>query len=154
MSKITPSLESITIRGKYLVRNTDFDGVKSKIFKAVQPATAWKLHPVSGESVTLICFSRSDWMETVKNVRSGIPLYFSLVAIEHIDNNSIILEVECRPAMWHKIASLNESKFTENQVQEALLECRGFVKQTMSVLRGKEVERARGPSVTACIHSI
>lgn len=82
---------------------------------------------------------KAVWSKTIKSLRPGNPVYFSIVVVEYLVDR-LVLEVECRPVMWYRIASLNESVFTENQVQEALLECKAFVKQVMSALRGKEVE--------------
>jgi len=42
--------------------------------------------------------------------------------------------------MWYRISQLLEANFTENQVQEAISDCRAFVKQIMSIFKGKEVE--------------
>jgi len=42
--------------------------------------------------------------------------------------------------MWFRIAQLDETKFTKNDVQEALIECKSLVKQVMSIFRTREIE--------------
>lgn len=138
---ITPSLESITVRGKYIISETDFNVIEHKIVKAVFP----HYRPLDlriGESIQLTYATKKKkvkWTEIVHKTRVGGPIYLSIIAIEHI-NNGILVEVECRPAMWFRISQFHEKNFTQNQVQEALLECRLFVKQVMSSVKGKEVE--------------
>jgi hypothetical protein len=136
---ITPNLESITVRGKYLIKETNFNVVSQKVLEILGRAHGWKIYPVHGESVTMVLMGTKKWTKNVKEMRSGAPIYFSVIAVERL-RDSIIVEVECRPTLWFKIATLKESNFTENDVQESLLECRIFVKQVMSGFRGKEVE--------------
>ena len=167
MSKITtPSLESITIRAKYHLQETDFEAVKKKIADNF-PFPLWTTPGKIGESIFMIrCGQKLEKMskrlgkdarflesflnletneffdaykEDSKSSRPGIPFYISVTTIEH-QQNGIIVEVECRPAMWFQISQLDEGKFTENQVQEALIECRVFVKQVMSIFKAREIE--------------
>jgi len=138
---ITPNLESITVRGKYLIKETNFNVVRQKVMEILGRGHRWKTHPIHGESITVVSMGAraNEWTKHVKENRSGAPIYFSVVAVERL-RDSIIVEVECRPTLWFKIATLKESNFTENEIQEGLLECRSFVKQVMSGVRGKEVE--------------
>lgn len=170
-TKITPSLESITVRAKYIVPETDFSVVQKKVIEELQ-FPPWALQAKIGESMTLIRLGDkvvSFIIKTAENkklvqsfmrdlllgkrekeiwnlyekdtsqFRPGFPIYFSIITIEHCDNG-ILVEVECRPAMWSKISQFGLVNFTENQVKEGLLECRSFVKQVMSMFKGKEVE--------------
>ncbi|MGD0028081.1 MAG: hypothetical protein ABSC91_03985 [Candidatus Bathyarchaeia archaeon] len=138
-NKITPSLDSITIRAKYLLKNVDIEDLKAKLLQAIEPEHFWKIQSRMGEAITVIYFLEPEWGKNIMNARSGIPVFFSAVIVEHFDD-SILLEAECRPAMWYKIATLHIEEFTNNQVQEAQIECRAFVKRVMSILKGKEVE--------------
>jgi len=149
--KTTISLESITVRGKYNIPQTDFNAIEKTIIDTFAPR-GWLATRI-GESLELMDIglppliavekSKKDlqdiWQKQIKGVRYGVPLYISVIIVEHL-NGGVLLEVECRPAMWYKIATLGEEKFSENNVQEALLECRVFARQFMSVLEGKEVE--------------
>lgn len=154
---ITPSLESITVRGKYSIPQTDFSIVEKKIAEALSPSY-WMDYEKIGESITLLKMGHElmetarnlvisgkndelteDYKKHIKDVRSGVAIYFSIATVEHLDNG-ILVEVECRPAMWYRISQFGEESFRENEIQEALLECRSFVKRVMSIFRGKEVE--------------
>ena len=147
--KIEPSLESITVRGKYQIPETDFDVVYDKLMEELEPLDWGDTHRI-GDSIGLVNWesppkkdldSGKAWQEYVRSLRSGIPVFFSITTIEH-HKASILVEVECHPAMWHIIAYTHgeESSFTENEVQEALFECQSFVKRVMSIFKGKEIE--------------
>lgn len=147
---VNPSLESITLRGKYTVSETSFDAIKEKLTKALVNRS-WFMLVQQGESVVLVDIGVANpalvgekktqelWMQYVRKIRSGVPIYYSFIVTEHIGNN-LLAEVECRPAMWYKISTLGEEAFAKNKVQEALIECRSFVKQLMSLFPSKEVE--------------
>ena len=142
---VTPSLESITVRGKYNIPETDFDVVCDMVIEELQPFY-WGPASKIGESIELMKWEEPtenplDWQKYVRELRSGVPVWFSITTIEH-HKESILVEVECHPAMWHIIAHTygKEESFTENQVQEALSDCKRFVKQVMSIFKGKEVE--------------
>jgi len=151
MSKKTePSLESITVRGKYEIQETEFDVVYSRVKKELEPTHWGTLHRI-GESISLALWEMPKkmpkkkageaWQKYIMGLRSGVPVFLSIVAVEHL-KESIIVEVECHPAMWHIIAYTRgeEVRFTENNVQEALSECTVFVKEVMSIFRAKEIE--------------
>jgi hypothetical protein len=166
-TKITPSLESITIRGKYFIPEIDFGVMESLLMKetSVGCLIDWGTPKRMGESLWLVCvgfeykqeLSRiekrieestllklsSELLKLInkhmKASRPGIPFTFLIIAIERL-NNGTIVEVECRPLMWYLISKGLQLDFIENQVQEALIECRIFVKQVMSIFNGKEVE--------------
>jgi hypothetical protein len=137
---ITPALESITVGGKYFLPETDFSTVEKMVNKTL---SRWVSLPRMGESLRLVdttpLTDEKGWFKQLRKTRPGIPVYFSIVVVEH-SGSGMLVEVECRPAMWHKISQLFEVSFTVNQVQEALIECKTFVKQVMSVFGGKEVE--------------
>jgi len=146
---VTPSLESITVRAKYEIPETDFDDIYNKVWEELQ-YDDWQVLSTIGESFQLMYWKKSTkkiskageaWLEFIRGLRSGIPVYFSILAIEH-HRESMFVEVECHPAMWHIIAYTygKEASFTENEVQEALFECRTFVKQVMSIFHGKAIE--------------
>jgi len=144
-TKIEPSLESITVRGKYIIPETDFKVVEKKVLDTLGP-WGWIQRPKIGESISLMDFGEvkpeikeGDWLKYIKDVRAGAVVSISITTVEHL-NTGILVEVDCRPAMWFRIAQLHETNFTENQVQEALFECKGFVKQVMSIFKGKEIE--------------
>jgi hypothetical protein len=151
-NKITPSLESITLRAKYFLPETNFSIVE-KAIADVLLSEGWATIAKLGESIAIFKIGKekhsilmepqkkitSIWQKRIKNLRHGAPLYFSIMVIEH-PNTGMLVEVECRPALWFKIATLKEKDFTENEIQEALIECRVFVKQVMSIFKGKEVE--------------
>jgi hypothetical protein len=140
-TKITPSLESITVRGKYLMEETDFNVVRDRVIKATNLEYGWEIYPegTRGESITLVHYIEEEWKKNIQKTRPGAPVYFSLIIVEHL-HDKVLVEVECRPSLWYKIATLQQSMFTENQVQEALLECRIFIKQVMSGVKAKELE--------------
>lgn len=141
---VVPTLESITTRGTYKVPFTDFDQVAAYLEKELP---RWLWIDKIGQSIRLLNVGpRSQkpsaekiWSKRIETLRSGVPVELFVTAIEH-SGEGIIAEVQCMPAMWHKIAKLRETTFTENEVQEALLESRTFVKQVMSGLKGKEIE--------------
>jgi len=142
---ITPTLESITVRGKYIIKEKDFSVIQKRVAQALMPFD-FGIFPAIGESIILSRgYEESQkgkknwWFKTIRECRAGYPVYLTITSIEHFNDDTLV-EVECRPALWYKISQLNESSFKENAVQEALLECRGFVKQTMSLFRSKEVE--------------
>jgi len=159
--KITPSLESITVRGKYRIPETDFNVVEKKIVEALSPSY-WVDYERIGESITLVKLGgkifesarklivsgemekfkekfREFYAKHITDVRLGIAIHFSITTVDHL-NKGILVEVECKPAMWYRISQLEETNFTENQVQEALMECKSFVKRVMSIFKGKEIE--------------
>jgi len=141
LRRLTPSLDSITIRCKYFIPETDFSVVEKMVVKALSRYWA-RMDVKIGESLELCNVGRKkkvNWQKHIKEVRHGVPVYLSIIAAEHL-NKGILVEIECRPAMWFLISTFQESSFTENQVQEALLECRRFAKQVMSVFKGKEIE--------------
>jgi len=135
---VTPSLESITVRGKYIIAETDFSVVEKKV---IETLSSWRILRKIGESISvcLMVKGKKEWYERIERARFGLPVYFSIITVEHF-SDGILVEVECRPAIWYRITQLDEVSFMENQVQEALLECRRFVKEVMSIFRGKEVE--------------
>jgi len=142
---VTPSLESITVRGKYKIPETDFSVVRETVSKELN---TWLVAREFGESVEILHKGVSPpaklddewWRKHVTDdVRAGVPVYFSILTLEHF-NDSMLVEVETRPAMWYLISQGVEVCFTENQVQEALLDCRGFARRVMGIFRGREVE--------------
>lgn len=149
--KVTPSLESITIRGKYILP-MGFSEVKKAIDDELL-SRRWASKYQIGESIEIYNVGEykqlmlgekpkkveDKWQKRINDVRFGVPLFLSVIVLEHL-NIGILIEVECRPALWYKIATFDEKNFTENAVQEALIECRTFVKQVMSIFKGKEVE--------------
>lgn len=144
---VTPTLESITIRGKYRIHQTDFNIVTEMVRNELPPV--WTLIRKIGESVAFANVKRrvdeKDLTKVVnkriKELRFGVPFTFHITTVEHY-NDGILVDVECRPVMWYTIAreKCTEETFTQNQIQEALLECKIFVKQVMSIFRGKEIE--------------
>jgi hypothetical protein len=139
-TKITPSLESITIRGKYIIPEVDFNIVRKRLFEQEEIHENWKTFPSLGESVRLLQISHKEELtEAFAETRAGMPMFFSITVIEHL-KDSILVQVECRPCIWFKISNLGQEQFTRNQVQEALLECSLFAKQVMSIFKGKEAE--------------
>lgn len=167
-TKITPSLESITVKGKYHVQITEFASIE-KMLNQVFSFPNWKVLSRIGESLNIVrCGTKlattlikarrnmklaqsiltlekdkdmaGIYLEDLKSFRPGLPFHLSITTIEHYENG-ILVEVQCKPAMWYQISQLRGmDKFTENQVQEAQIECKTLVKQTMSIFRGKEVE--------------
>ena len=143
--KIEPSLESITVRGKYKIPETDFNVIEKMLADTLSARRGWIRLPKLGESIRLMNFGdrkpeeEDAWEKRIKEIRAGVPVYLSITTVEHYDNG-ILVEVECRPAMWSRIANLKETTFKENEVQEALIECKTFVKQVMSIFKGKEIE--------------
>jgi hypothetical protein len=149
--KTTINLESITVKGKYSVPETNFDTIEKSIRDVFVPR-GWLPERI-GESLELMNMHQSVlalvgkpqkeitkiWQESIKKSRYGFPIFISMTAIEHL-SNSLLVEVECRPAMWYKIATFGEEKFTGYNVKEALLECQAFGKRFMSILKGREVE--------------
>jgi hypothetical protein len=138
--KVTPSLESITVRAKYCIPEKDFQIIKEKTKETIFPLGLEGFYEI-GNSLTIIdSDSREEEFEkrfrTKRNV--GTPVHFSITAIENTQNGTIV-EVECRPAMWYRIG-IGEEEFKENEIQRAILECRIFVIQVMSAFRGKEIE--------------
>lgn len=140
-NKVTPSLESITVKAKYSIPLTDFYEIKKRAEQYIgnQPIT-WKIFSQIGDSVVWIQIAESGkFSKQVANQRAGIPCYLSIVALEKSEKNTLV-EVECRPVMWYKISKLKKVKFTENEVQESILENASFVKQVMSIFKAKEIE--------------
>jgi len=150
-NKITPNLESITLRAKYFLSESDFSIVKKAIVDVLS-SKDWATTAELGESITIFKIGEEKYsilkepeksasivQKRIRNLRLGVPLYFSITVIEHL-NTGMLIEVECRPALWFRIATLKEEDFTENEIQEALIECKVFVKQVMSIFKGKEVE--------------
>lgn len=140
--KIEPSLESITVRGKYKIPETDFGVIKEKILQEVKDRE-FKSQMILGESLMVYDMAPGStakvWEKRLKKRRAGMPVFFSITSLEYF-SDAILFEVECRPAMWFLIAKNIKMEFTENEVQEALMECRFFVKQIMSIFKGKEIE--------------
>jgi hypothetical protein len=147
--KETPTLESITVRGKYTVFTKTFEEIAETIRKSL---SNWNVNQQMGDSIALIAIetyslvvegTKSNmakvWHKKISNSRHGIPMFFSCVAIEHL-KDSILVEVECRPNIWYRISTLQEKEFPHNSVEEALIECRNLVKSVMSGLNSKEVE--------------
>jgi len=139
--KIEPSLESITVRGKYKIPQTDFNVVEKMLLDTLGTIGGmnWELLHRIGESLRLYQVEEGDWNKCVRTVRPGTPVSMIITTIEHNGNN-ILIEIECRPAMWFRISNFGETRFRENQVQEALFECKTFVKEVMSIFGGKEIE--------------
>lgn len=142
LNKIQPTLESITVTGKYEIRVTDFQNVVNRLEQALKHS--W--HEILlGDSVTFMNVQpafpqESDcWEKRIKELRKGVVASFNVVVLEYL-KLSIIVEISCRPAMWYRISTLEETEFTENQVQEALIECRLFAKQVMSSVQAREIE--------------
>lgn len=140
--KIEPSLESITVTGKYKIPQTDFNVVKKMVSKELF-SLGWQRMSWVGESFAIYEYPKDkkdeEWTDHIKKRRAGNPLYFSIIMVEHY-KDGILVEVQCRPIMWFRIANLREKLFTENEVQEALLECKTFTKQVMSIFKGKVIE--------------
>jgi hypothetical protein len=138
--KYIPSLESITVSAKYSIPVNDFEAVQI-LLKETECSSKFGWHIIrSGESLECLLVSqKDDFHETIRKVRAGSPIHFSIIAIEHSEN-AILVEVSCRPAMWYKISTFDEKNFMPNQVQEALMDCSHFVKSVMSVFKGKLVE--------------
>jgi hypothetical protein len=140
--KYTPTLESITVKAKYNIPITDFATIEHMLEQT--PALAelgWGIMRF-GESIDCLRGAAKDFdkfEKVVRNYRVGIPCRFCITAIEHFDDSTLV-DVQCLPVMWYKITYSGEVEFTENQVQEALIECSVFVKQVMSVFKGKEIE--------------
>ena len=149
-TQISPTLESITVRAKYIIHETNFDAIQKKILEVYAPSF-WYVMSSAGESFEIgelgkanLNFAsdkevKKQWYKKIRETRYGVPLSFSLIVVEHIGND-LLVELECKPSMWFKIATFGQKKFTENNVQEALIECRTFVKQVMSIFKAKEVE--------------
>jgi hypothetical protein len=147
---VTPTLESITIKGKYIIEQTDFNSVKKMIRQALEPAS-WVSVGEIGESLILVNVRKGifllskesdvdkEWTKDMQKTRSGVPIYVSITTLEHL-SAGILVEVECRPNMWYRISQLHAMHFQENQVQEALLECKNFVKRVMSIFSVREIE--------------
>jgi hypothetical protein len=178
LKKVIPSLESITIRAKYIVQETDFNCIIEKIRETLvypKPPT-WILVESIGKSVGFMKMGRQfqiemwkTYKETQKDpqflakkiesmllgeedkeftdmycnnlyeLRPGYPYTFNLTTVEQSDLG-ILVEVECRPTMWYLIVQGHLDEFTQNQVEEALLEGRKFVRQVMSIFKAREVE--------------
>ena len=168
-TKITPSLESIAVRGKYQIPEIDFGVIESLLSEETSTGVLfdWAGPERIGESLSLFnigfkykteaskkVFSKGVTSSTLLSmademvkkaekellkIRPGIPESFLIITLEHL-NNGIIVEVECRPLMWYLISKGLKLNFTENQVEEAISECRDFVKQIMSLFKGKEIE--------------
>jgi hypothetical protein len=137
--KMSPSLQSITLQGKYVISEKDFNVVKQRIQNALAPPKWFSLSEI-GESLAMVQHYRDMGLkESIKAFRPGAPMYFSITSVECLVDGNLV-EVQCRPAMWHMIANLNRNDFSENMVQEALIECRTFIKQVMSIFKGKEIE--------------
>jgi hypothetical protein len=139
-TKITPSLESITVRAKYIIPETNFDEIKKMLIQSF-PAHWGRIREQVGKSITLCNIGKKGvvWGKYIEQVRPGVPVWSSIVPLENL-NNGTLVEVECRPAMWFLVSKNIRQSFMENQIQEALIECRIFVKQVMSIFNGKEVE--------------
>jgi hypothetical protein len=152
-SEITPSLESITIRAKYKVPMTDFVDVVKYLENTLKDEEWIATHRI-GDSIeiTYVPFENARaiekesetkvkelWAKIRDKRRTGMPLTLSLIVIEH-QEGGILLDVECRPALWYRITQTARASCSENDVQEALLECSLFVKSVMSGLKGKAIE--------------
>lgn len=139
---LTPSLESITIRAKYSIPFTDFSQVQNQLCTSISKGILyqWKRLSYVGNSLALMQLATNEGFENhIKTTRPGVPFYFSLIEIDENPNN-ILVEVECRPIMWYRISNLGKEEFSENEIQEALLENKAFVRQVMSIFKGKEIE--------------
>ena len=96
-NKITPSLESITIRAKYKVPAMDFGNIAD--YLKVTLRYEWSEFRRIGNSVEFIALGIADkWEEVRDKRRKGTPLSLCVTAIEH-NTNGILLDVECRPAL-------------------------------------------------------
>jgi len=140
--KIEPSLESVTVRGKYSVPLKDFDKIREKLLEYLvrDVNREWKIYSQVGNSIVIMQLGSNDGYDNhVKKTRPGVPFYFSLILIEEFSDYTLV-EVDCRPIMWYRIANFGEEKFTENDIQEALIENKAFVKQVMSIFKGREIE--------------
>ena len=115
------------------------------VLETLTSELGWVMLSKIGESIRLMKFGTFDpteentWAKQIQYVRYGTAVCIFITTVERYDTG-ILVEVECRPAMWFRIATLRETSFTENEVQEALFECKSFVKQVMSIFKGKEVE--------------
>jgi len=146
---ITPSLESITVRAKYLIFEKEFNSIQKKLRENNSISTRFHIFAPVGDSIRLVSFKlrnkngkKKDYNIYVKELeksRVGDVFLFTLIVLEHLDNG-LLVDIECRPRMWYRIAQLHESTFSENQVQEAIIECKSFVRQIMSMFKAKEVE--------------
>jgi len=167
---VTPSLESITLRGKYRIQAKSFTRIE-KMLKKVFNHPDWGMTRV-GKSLAIMRYGpkfqiymrkvRGDpkfigallggavtqdldkkltevHLEQLKSLRPGCPIHILLTEIEHFQDSSLV-EIECRPVMWYQVSQLNINRFTENQIQEAQIECKNQVKQVMSAIAGKEIE--------------
>lgn len=136
---ITPTLESITVKGKYRLLATDFSHIAFLIYEFLKEYGWVKYYEIGNSIILQHVKPGAEVGSYLKKTRPGLPMYLSLILVEKLQN-SILVEVECRPTMWFRISVLGENEFTDNQVQEALLETESFVKQTMSAFEAKEVE--------------
>jgi hypothetical protein len=140
-TKIEPSLESITVRGKYKITATSFENIHTTLLESLRPG--YGIAMKMGESCSYLYVGlepKKHWDKMLKEKRNGVPIYFHITTIEHLPNDDLLVEVECRPAMWYKITKFKEKDFSKNDIQEALIECKTFVKQIMSIFKAKEVQ--------------
>lgn len=147
VDNFTPTLESITLTGKYVVTAKTFQAI-ADVMKT--QLVDWTLSKERGNSMEFLNIAPNSfpnneekgleiWHKRIRRLRYGAPAYFSCIAVERV-KGEFLVEVQCRPSMWLRIATLKEKNFSSNQVQEALIECKLFVKRIMSSLNSKEFE--------------
>mgnify|MGYP001075979541 CR=1 FL=1 len=153
LRKVSPSLESICLRGKYKV----YCGFQL-FLESIQPALIQANFCVlekMGNSVdyekdykkavelgAVKLKSKDSFgrrMEYLERARAGIPFCLHITAIEHLQDG-VIIEIACQPAMYYMITQKKLIQFGEHQVEEARIECRRFIKDIMSTVKAEEIE--------------
>jgi len=159
---VCPSLESISVRGKYKV-HSNFQAFLESVKPTLEKIT-WRILEQIGNSVDFevdyrkaaelrgLEFKSKDGLdqrlEYLEHLRAGIPFCLHITAIEHLQDG-VIIEVECLPVMYYLIAQKKSTQFTEHQVEEARIECRRLIKDVMSIVKAEEIEAV---SVYPIIH--
>lgn len=149
---VSPSLESICIRGKYKVFSS-FEEFCNKVEVGLKTQNWFVLEKLNGsvdfeynflkhlpkekEKKLKTLFEKKK--EALRNMRMGVPLSLFLTAIEY-QRDGTIVEVECHPVMYYQKTQYHKQEFLDYQKEDALIECRRFVKRVMSIVKAKEIQ--------------
>ena len=145
---VRPSLESISVRGKYKVYS-DFQAFL-ELVKPTLEQIGWRIRRFGNSVDCEFDYTKRHpklkskggfdrRMEFLEWARTGIPFGFHITAIEYLQDG-VIIEVECLPIMYFLIAQRAKTQFTEYEVEEARIECRRFIKDVMSIVKAEEIE--------------
>jgi len=157
---ISPDLNSIVIKARYKIPETDWNKTIENIKEALSP-WIWTpfsvskgavgfyylpLSPQESQELASIKEPQKHWeklsglmYKKLKTLRKGYPVEFRLVLEQRLPDG-LIVKVDCIPVMYHLITKSVEREFREQSIQEAQIECARLIEEVMEgALGGQEI---------------